>query len=293
MAMRRWGVISGEFTLANGTGVPASAARSIRSGFGDLITPLHGGRLVALSTGNAASPSQTNPDYFEFEPGNSFSKSSGFPADWLAANSNRLPNAPGCPEPDATMAYDPIMLKLRIRVPTNAKSFSFASWFFSSEFPEFVCTEFNDFYVVLIDTPTPDWPNPPDKNLAVYRVASPPRSIPIGVNLAHDPYAQNLFSVCKPGPMGCFGELSDTASCLNGPAFLQGTGFDALSTSGCGSSDIVGGSTGWLTTAGNVRPGQVMEIRIAIWDTTDDLYDSLVLIDNWVWNVYPASPGTF
>jgi hypothetical protein len=56
---------------------------------------------------------------------------------------------------------------------------------------------------------------------------------------------------------------------------------------------MVGGSTGWLTTVGNVAPGQVMEIRIAVWDTSDGVWDSLVLLDNWVWNVYPASPGTF
>ncbi|HOH03539.1 MAG TPA: choice-of-anchor L domain-containing protein, partial [Polyangiaceae bacterium] len=290
---RRWGVISGEFSLANGTGVPASQSRAIRSGFGNLITSLNGGRLAILSTGHAASVNQANPNYAPFQPGQDFGKKSPFPQDWYAANGYRLPNAPGCPEPSGDHANDPIMLRLRIRVPTNARSFSFASWFFSAEFPEYVCSAFNDFFVVLIDSPQPEWPNPADKNLAVYRVTSPPKVFPIGVNLANDPQAQNLFSVCKAGPIGCSGSTSGFAPCLSGPTFLQGTGFDDTSLGGCGSSNMVGGGTGWLTTVGNVAPGQIMEIRIALWDTSDGVWDSLVLLDNWVWNVYPASPGTF
>ena len=70
-------------------------------------------------------------------------------------------------------------------------------------------------------------------------------------------------------------------------------GFDDTSQAGCGTSDMLGGGTGWLTTVGNVAAGQVMEVRIAVWDTGDGQWDSLVLLDNWVWNVYPASPGTW
>jgi hypothetical protein len=291
---RKWGVISARMSLANGSGVPSSQARSIRTGFGDLITQLHGGRLAILSTGHAASVNQTNPSYTPFQTGEDLGKQSPFPQDWYAANNFKLPNATGCPEPSGGNANDPIMLTYRIRVPTNAKSFSFASWFFSAEFPEYVCTAFNDFFVVLIDSPPPQWPNPADKNLAVYRVTNPPKIFPIGVNLASDPDAANLFSVCKSGPTGCSGSPTPGfAPCLSGPTYLQATGFDDTSQGGCGSSDLAGGSTGWLTTVGNVAPGQIMEVRIAIWDTSDGVWDSLVLLDNWVWNVYPASPGTF
>ena len=291
---RRWGVISGKFTLTNGTGIPSSQARAIRSMFGDLITPIHGGRVAVLSTGHAASVGQTNPDYAMFQSGVDLGLTSPFPPDWYQANGGKLPNAPGCPSPSGNVAFDPIMLTLRIRVPTNARSFSFASWFFSAEFPEYVCTQFNDFFVVLVDTPPPQWPNPADKNLAVYRVTNPPKLFPIGVNLAADPDAQNLFSVCKAGPTGCNGSPKPgNAPCLSGPTYLQGTGFDDTSQPGCGSSNLLGGGTGWLTTVGNVAPGATMEIRIALWDTSDGVWDSLVVLDNWVWNVYPASPGTW
>ena len=73
------------------------------------------------------------------------------PADWLAANNNNLPNAPGCPEPNGGLtAHDPVMLELKVRAPTNAKSFSYRFNFFSAEYPEFLCQDFNDFFVALI-----------------------------------------------------------------------------------------------------------------------------------------------
>ena len=43
--------------------------------------------------------------------------------------------------------------------------------------------------------------------------------------------------------------------------------------------DTVGGGTGWLTISGNVMPGEVMELRIAIWDAGDSAFDSLVILD--------------
>jgi hypothetical protein len=43
--------------------------------------------------------------------------------------------------------------------------------------------------------------------------------------------------------------------------------------------------------AGNVVPGQTMEIRFVIWDTGDAIYDSLVLLDDWVWSVQASQPG--
>jgi len=293
---RKWGVIDGRLTLADGkTLLPAAASvsRSVRSGFGDAITPYRGGRLAVLSSGNAASVNQTNPSYSIFQPGATIGTSSSFPADWFAAHNYQLPNAPGCPEPSGTTANDSVMLTLRIRVPTNAKSFSLLSWFFSAEFPEYVCTQFNDFYVVLVDSPPPQWPNPSDKNLAVFRVTNPPKTIPVGVNLAMDPDAQGLFSVCQKGEIGCSGGVNGYAPCLNGPTFLKGTGFDDTSVGGCGTSNLLGGSTGWLATVGNVAPGQIMTIRIALWDTSDNAWDSLVLLDAWNWNINPASPGTF
>src|SRR5207247_1974546 len=131
-------------------------------------------------------------------------KSSGFPADFYAANGNKLPNAPGCPDPIDTAANDPVMLTMHIRVPTNAHSFSLKSNFFSAEFPEWACSEFNDFFVILLDSSYTGSPaNPTDKNLAFYMQPQTMAKVPVGVNLAHGD--TGLFTQCVNGTTGCDG----------------------------------------------------------------------------------------
>jgi hypothetical protein len=83
-------------------------------------------------------------------------------------------------------------------------------------------------------------------------------------------------------------------------AQLTGTGFDIVNPAAqfandpgyCGSNDLAGGGTGWLTTTGNVVPGEIIELRFTIWDTGDQWYDSLVLLDNFQWSVNASTPGT-
>lgn len=293
----KWGVISATFSRANGSGTPDSVQHSIRPAFG-ATTVQSGNSLVVLSTGHAAATGQTNPNFAAFQSGRDLGTSSGMPADWLAANNDQLPNAPGCPAPQGgTTANDPIMLTLQIRVPTNAKSFKLRTNFFSSEYPEWTCSPYNDFFVVLLDSAYTGTPaNPADKNLAVY--TSPQNMIyPVGVNLAHGD--TGLFQVCKNGPTGCADATPGTISTCVSNAELAGTGMDGTNPGGigpdpgyCDDNNQVGGGTGWLVTQGNVVPGEVITLRIAIWDTTDHILDSVVLIDHFEWSIEAATPGT-
>ena len=59
-----------------------------------------------------------------------------------------------------------------------------------------------------------------------------------------------------------------------------------------GTSNFAGGATGWLTTSGNVVPGETITLRFVVWDTSDHIYDSLVLLDNFQWSVDASDPGT-
>jgi hypothetical protein len=312
LAQKKWGIInpssSTAFFRANGTGTPAANSRSIRQGFGTNVVPLAGSRIAVLSSGVAAAqnaPNNTSPAWVAFQGGQNMATTSPVPADWLAANGNNFPNAPGCPEPQGgTTANDPIMLKLRVRVPTNAKSFSVQSFFYSSEYPEWVCSPFNDFFLTLLDStfvPGPgESPNPTDKNLAFYDpppVGAP--FYPVGVNLAFG--NTGLFKACVNGQTGCGGSsvLGTTNTCT-GTSQLIGTGFQIQNPpsqfSGepgwCGTNNLAGGGTGWLTTTGNVKPGETIELRFVIWDTGDPWYDSLVLLDNFQWSVTASQPGT-
>jgi hypothetical protein len=297
-ADKKWGVLSARFVLPSGTGVPNADQRAIRPAFGG-TTVRAGQSFVVLSTGNAAAPGQTNPSYVAFQGGRVINTSSAMPADWLAANNNNLPNAPGCPEPNGGLvAQDPIMLELEIRVPSNAKSFKLSTNFLSSEYPEWTCSPFNDFFVVLLDSQWNGQPaNPADKNLAVY--TSPTmQKYPVGVNLAHG--NTGLFTVCQNGATGCAGDVSGTINTCISTAELVGTGMDVLNPAPafngdpgyCGTNNQAGGGTGWLVTQGNVKGGEVIKLRIALWDTSDGYYDSIAIIDNFEWSVEAAEPGT-
>jgi len=283
---RVWGVIEASLTRANGLGLPLPVQRSLRADFGDIIEPEAGDRMAVLSSGHAADATDTNPTYAPFQSGINLGITSDAPADWLAANGGEFPNPAGCAEPWDFLAHDPIMLNLRVRVPTNARSFSVQVQYFSAEYPEWVCSEFNDFFVALLDSTAE---NPADKNIAVYDDGN--EIWPLGVNLVL--VADGLFTQCENGDVGCAnggGFSGEYDGCL-GTALLEGTGFDANGNACGGGQSVAGGGTGWLRMSGNVTPGEIMDLRLAIWDTSGHIYDSLVLLDEFRWSLEAATPG--
>ncbi|MBC8071487.1 MAG: choice-of-anchor L domain-containing protein [Deltaproteobacteria bacterium] len=286
---RVWGVIDGTLARADGVGAPAPESRSLRDGFGDNIDNRFGDRMVVLSTGRAADDAgDVNPGFDDFQSGQIMGTDSPFPIDWYAANGFSLPNAPGCPVPlDDTDAQDPVLLELTVRVPTNANSFSVDMFFFSAEYPEYVCTAYNDFFVALVDSTDPS--NPADKNIAIYDDGV--STWPVGVNIVDA--TDGLFTACTDHSVGACGDDAHAYSGCTSNALLQGTGFDNPGEVefACAYGGEAGGGTGWLTMSGNVTPGETMEIRFVIWDTSDGLYDSLVLLDNWQWSVQASTPG--
>ncbi|MCL2822439.1 MAG: choice-of-anchor L domain-containing protein, partial [Polyangiaceae bacterium] len=142
--------------------------------------------------------------------------------------------------------------ELEIRVPTNAKSFSFNFNFFTFEYPEYICSVFNDFFVTLMWPKHPDLPDP--------NIAFDIEMNPISVN-------NGLLQVCTKGTHG-----GKTFDCPLGAGALQGTGF------------LGHAATGWLVTQAPVEPASILKLRFAIWDSGDAMLDSTVLIDNFRWD---------
>ena len=285
---KKWGVISATLTLADGTGVPDSNSYSIRPHYGTGVQPQGGVSLAIISSGTAAAEGDTNPNFMDLQSSYSSPNESPFPADFVAAHGGSLPNAPGCPEPLGSTANDPVMLTLTIRVPTNASSFSLKSNFFSSEFPEYTCSPYNDFFVILLDSTYNGMPaNPTDKNLAFYKSGN--NIYPVGVNLASG--NTGLFTQCVNGTTGCLGTAGNITTCMS-TTELGGTGLDMPLPGECDPNALEGGGTGWLTTTGNVVPGEIMKLRIAIWDTSDHVLDSLAVIDGFLWSAETSDPGT-
>jgi hypothetical protein len=291
-----WGLVSATYTLADGTSMPASNQHYIGSEFGTGVMPKEGASLGIIATGAVRGNGGEN-GWADYGGESASTNSSPFPSDWLAANNGTLPSAPGCPAANGNTANSPIMLTLKIKVPDNVNSFSMDVNFFSSEFPVWVCSPFNDFFVELLDsTYSGSNANPSDKNLAFYSPDMGATKYPVGVNLAHA--NAGLFTECQNGATGCGKDPIDgnavpgTISTCTSTSELAGTGMESASEEPCDGNSLNGGGTGWLQTSGNLTPGETMTLRVAIWDTSDYALQSLAVLDNFAWNGSAVPPGT-
>jgi hypothetical protein len=285
LPMKKWGVVSTALLLADGAGAPNDVQVGALASYGPNVVPKKGPTLAAISSGTARTPD--DPDYVHPQNGvmagqvGNYNASTAVsaPPSYLAAHGGSLPATcgPACNGPSCTQAFDSVNLKMRIRVPTNAKSFSYNFKFYSAEYPEFLCQAYNDFFVVLLQsqwTPDPN-ANPPEAPLpADGDIAFDAQKNPVSVNNA-------FFQVCFPS------QGAPAGTCPSGTLELVGTGMG-----GWGNALSDGGGTNWLQNDAPVVPGETVEIQFVLWDAGDHNVDSLALLDKWRWNVTPASVGT-
>jgi hypothetical protein len=289
LAQKKWGVIQTELLLADGTPHPAittidNGQIGVLAAYGPFVSPRKGSTMAAISSGTARAP--TDPGYRHPQDGaagevgsfNGFTQVS-VPPVYLAAHDGGVPLAPQCPGTPCAgaicaEAFDSINLKVRLRVPTNARSFSYQFKFYSAEFPEYLCQKYNDFFVTLLKT---GWTPDP--------LASPPEApLPADTNIAFDaqgnPVSVNngFFQVCFP-PFG-----APAGTCPSGTLELVGTGMG-----GWGQNLKDGGGTEWLVNEAPVVPGETIELEFVIWDAGDHNVDSLVLLDHFRWSVTPSA----
>ncbi len=274
-----WGVVEAKFVRADGTGmIEDSRMVGLLPGLGAAHVR-QGQALLALSTGVARAPDQagyTRPcDFFGGEtcllPGlctPDAPEAQTAPAGYPKGSKSCKDQMIGGPE---TPAFNSVALEIRVRVPTNAKGFAFDSIFYSYEYPNFLCQEFNDFFIVLKE-PKPELV--PDGNILFDSNMEP-----IGVNTG-------LLQVCDPAALG--NAPPKVVDCSQGSGLLVGTGFGTgeSTCSGKTFSDAPpGASTGWLNTTAPAFGGEIITLRFAIWDAGDPALDSTALIDNFVWTV--------
>lgn len=234
-----WGLIRAQYTRANGKGEPAELTHGLLERFGSAISPTEGSRLLALSTGTARDsddPEFASPDGVEH----------GYKSDTPEGFSAESESCPGIEF--ETKAYDSVALELELRTPSNAKTLSFDFNFFTYEFPNYICSEFNDFFVVLMD-PAPD--SAVSRNISFDNVGNP-----VSVN-------NGFLEVCKAQKAG-----GKDFPCAQGSEELEGTGFEHHA------------STGWLNTSVPVEGDTIYTLRFMIWDAGDPVLDSTALIDN-------------
>jgi hypothetical protein len=247
-----WGVVSATYVNVDGTPLPDPLGHGILPNFGSFVPTKFGSNLLALSSGTARRP--TDPGYQDvggYSKGYSSAHPPGFPIE-----------SPSCPGVVTGTPYDGAALKVVLKVPTNAQSLSFKFKFHTYEFPSYICSTYNDFFVALMDPPPMDV-DPINKNIAFDSVGNP-----ISVNNA-------LLDVCAPGTYG-----GKTFTCPGDINELTGTGFETHA------------ATSWLQTNAPVTPGSTITLTFGTYDSGDGVLDSTVVLDDFRWSALPATTGT-
>lgn len=249
-----FGVSEALWVRANGDLADPDAMVGILENFGPNVAVRRGARMVGISSGHARLPGQ--PDVATGQ-----SQMNGLDGD----------APPGFPQDSAMCMqasdiHDDVGLQLKLRTPTNATGYSFDFSFYSFEYPEWVCTSYNDQFVALVSPP----PQGANNGNISFDTAGNPVSVNIG-----------LFQICVPA----FGGMV-WYDCPLGTDGLVGTGFDDGFSGSQGIDNA--GATGWLVTTAPVEGGVDVVIRFAIWDTGDEALDSTAIMDNFRWI---ATPG--
>lgn len=264
------GLVSATYANSvNGAGAPNPGQHGILQRFGNEVKPREGAALGVLSSGYAR----------EFDGPNGATgmfKGPKQPMQPGLGSTNALPSgypksASGCPSQAGAKVFDVSVVKLELEVPQNAKGLAFDFDFWSGEWPEYVCTEYNDAFIALLDGEN---------------ISFDAQNNPVSVN-------NGFFDRCTPNATtGCEGNVLKNAACPGGVGELVGTGFDAPGPWCNGAQSTGGGATGWLSSKAPVKPGAHVTLQFVIYDVGDPNFDSTVLIDNFRWIAEETTTGT-
>ncbi len=287
-----WGVLNATLSLADGTNRPDPMQMSVLTSFGSLVTPRANDTLAVLSSGRARGVN--DPGH---EPGDtsysSWESGVNAPARYTAVHSS-LQTASACPTADP-LTQDSVLLRMKMRVPTNAQGFQYQFRFFSFEYPVYLCTQYNDFFLALLDSRHDMIPE--DGNISFDRAGNP-----VTINSAFFTSCESLqcadpeiFSI-QQGPDANHDGCVDSLTCNTDTNYCEGP-YGACPD---GPEDVraftesnnVGGGTSWLITTAPVVPGEIITLDFHIWDTTDSLLDSTVILDNFQWRFEPTGLST-
>jgi hypothetical protein len=252
------GLIEARYVYADGSPDDAPGLTvGLLSTFGPKVKQQEGARMLALSSGHARAKS---------DPGWCVTTDCKTVRDHVAPP-NFPATVPKCGGGPSFGINDDVALQVKLRAPTNATGYRFDFKFYSNEFPNFVCTNFNDQFIALV--------SPPPTGAQYGNISFDSVHNPVSVNVA-------FFDVCDPTGVLMWtgaGKLPlPSPYCPKGTGELEGTGFDGTFEWG-----HVAGATSWVRTQAPIAGGAEFTIRFAIWDTNDQQLDSTVLIDNFSW----------
>lgn len=254
------GVKSARYTSVDGEGRPIhELSHGVLGDFGPNVASREGTNLLALSSGTARRPSDSGYSYEEneledmgFIQGTRSNTPEGYPIASTSCPDLELPDEP-------VPIFDTVALEVELEVPENAQGFAFDFNFYTREFPVYVCSIYNDFFVALMD--------PAPEGAILGNISFDSQGNSVSVNAG-------FVQVCQAQEAG-----GKEFECELGTQELQGTGFENDGES----DDNPSAATGWLVTESPAEPGSTIRLRFGIWDTGDPSLDSTVLVDNFRW----------
>lgn len=283
------GIIKVEVTRSNSRKTAVDKRQlNVMSGMKDKngqvrIAPHGGNTFAVLSTGYASDANHISDGQMLAVS----DESDEIPALYSRVHNNILQSHSACL--NSNVIKDSVHLHIQMRAPSNVKGFSFDFRFFTQEYPQFICSEYNDFFLALLTDENGD-PIAPD--------VSPDGNISFDDSPNHNPISVNnaFFTTCANIPcsfnQGEFRDCSPMYTCISGKNTCNDTcdkkkeadlmAFQSAPYNGANDKKM-GGGTAWLTTQAPVRPGEVFNLDFYIWDTKDNNLDSTVILDNFQW----------
>jgi len=270
LPQRKWGLISVEFVLADGTAPTAAQLSDMQNYQAAILTaygtggvvPTAGATMAGISNGRMRD--ENDPGFVNPNGGTTFTSAVQPPAVYTAAHGGALqPGACGASTcPVGSGANDSINVRLTLRVPTNMRSLAYDFRFFSAEYQSYQCTAFNDYYLALLTSGAAGIPADHDISFDALGHA-------VSVN-------NGFFQVCGGNGKNC-------GTCPYGTGALAGTGMELANT---------GGGTPWLTSEAPVAPGETIQLEFTIFDVSDHILDSVALLDHFRWSPQTVTVNT-
>jgi hypothetical protein len=152
-------------------------------------------------------------------------------------------------------SHDYAEMRIETEVPAGTYGFSYNLAMFSTEYPVYYQSSFNDMYIAWLESE--QWTG---------NVSFDDFGHPISLNAGFLDYKD------APNPYDC------PAPC-QAPQ-LQGTAMQGHA------------GTRWLTTSAGVTPGEDITFVFGVFDLSDGILDTVVLLDNWRWECMGGPPVT-
>jgi hypothetical protein len=152
-------------------------------------------------------------------------------------------------------ANDYVEMRFTAEVPFETFSFSYDFAMFSTEYPVYYQSSFNDMYIGWLES-----------ELWTGNISFDEMGRPISLNAGFLDYKD------APNPVDC-------------PAPCQAPEL-------AGTAMVGHAGTKWLTTTAGVTPGEEITVIFAVFDLSDGVLDTVILLDNFQWGCEGGAPVT-